>query len=410
MVRLVYFGVLLFCLLGSRLASAAVINVSSSCSVDNAIATLNAGSNVGGCFKQGTGSITINIPSGTFLLQGEDVTIQRSVTIAGAGISSTVVRITRVADWVSGLAVSNGSTVAMRNFTLQGSTGNGLTGLANFGGTVTLTSVRITNFGTNGISNFSTMLLDTCTIDRNGGRNPFVGGGLNLQFSSTTIDRTRITNNRAAQGGGIFLYHPGVGTVLNVYRSLIDQNVATETGGGIHSVGQMDIHNTTVSGNSSALQGGGIFHDSGGDEFHLRHCTIANNSAGGAGGGLSLGGGVSNPAISFNIVANNTALGGGPDLSWDRQSVAGFYNLIRSASGWNAAAFPTAAPYNNKVGSSPQLGSLQNQGGPTSVHPIPTTSPAYNAIPVDVGSEPVDQRGFPRPRRGGYDIGAFEVQ
>ena len=410
MVRFVSFGVLLLCLLGSRLASAAVINVSSTCSVGNAIATLNAGSNVGGCFKQGTGSITISIPSGTFLLQGDDVTIRRSVTIAGAGISSTVVRITRIADWVSGLAVADESTVAMRNFTLQGSTGNGLTGLANFGGTVTLTSVRITNFGTNGISNFSTMLLDTCTIDRNGGRNPFVGGGLNLQFSSTTIDRTRITNNRAAQGGGIFLYHPGVGTVLNVSRSLIDQNVASETGGGIHSVGQMDIENTTVSGNSSALQGGGIFHDSGGDEVHLRHCTIANNSAGGAGGGLSLGG-VSNPAINFNLVANNTALGGGPDISWNRQSVAGIYNLIRSASGWNAAAFPTAAPLNNKVGQNPQLGSLQNQGGPTLIHSIPTTSPAFNAIPVAVGSgEPMDQRGLPRPRRGAYDMGAFEVQ
>jgi predicted outer membrane repeat protein len=410
MLRFVSFAVLLLCLLGSRFASAAVITVSSTCSFDNAIATLNAGSNVGGCFKQGTGSITINIPAGTFLLQAADLTIQRSVTIAGAGTSSTVVRATRLTDYAAALAVSSGSTVTMRNFTLQGSSGNGLTGLANFDGTATLTSVRITNFGTNGISNFSTMLLDRCTIDRNGSRNPFLGGGLNLQYSATTIDRTSITNNRAARGGGIFFYFPEVGTALRISRSLIANNNATEDGGGIHSVGQMDIDNTTVSGNSSALQGGGIFHDSGGDEFHLWYCTVAYNSAGGTGGGLGFGQ-VSTPAISYNIVANNTAAGGGPDISWNRLDSAGSYNLIGNASGWNAGAFPTGAPFSNKVGWNPQLGALQNQGGTTLVHPIPTTSPAFNAIPVAAGSGYTgDQRGFPRPRRGAYDMGAFEVQ
>jgi hypothetical protein len=55
------------------------------------------------------------------------------------------------------------------------------------------------------------------------------------------------------------------------------------------------------------------------------------------------------------------------------------------------------------------LSPLANNGGPTKTHALVSGSPAIDAIPsADPGCTRTDQRGVPRPRGPGCDIGAFE--
>jgi hypothetical protein len=71
-----------------------------------------------------------------------------------------------------------------------------------------------------------------------------------------------------------------------------------------------------------------------------------------------------------------------------------------------------AGPYN--VTSLP-LGALQNNGGPTKTHALPSGSDAIDAGNtagcVDGDGAPItkDQRGVPRPFGSYCDVGAFEV-
>jgi Chlamydia polymorphic membrane protein (Chlamydia_PMP) repeat len=394
---------------------AATINVNSGCSVRNAIASVNAGAGVGGCSIQGTGAVTINIPSGTFTFSTASVIVLRAVTISGAGTSATILQFPSTGNFGAGLTVdSGGQLVTIRNLTLRGLSGNRLNGLYNATGDVTLSSVRVTAFGLNGISQFSTMRLDLCTIDHNGSSGSLLGGGINNQPSGTTmVTRTNITNNTAVLGGGVFVgTGSSSGTNFTIDHSLIYQNNADDQGGGIYAEQQMEVMNVTISGNTATNQGGGIRFDSSANELHIRQSTIAyNTSRNGSGGGLSVGA-FGTPVVVCNIFANNTARTA-PDIEWTGTSANASYNLIRNTSGWSAALFPTGSPFKNKVGVDPQLQPLQNQGGPTSVHPIVAGSPPFDAIPNSVGSGisfPDDQRGLPRPRRNAYDIGAYELQ
>jgi hypothetical protein len=55
----------------------------------------------------------------------------------------------------------------------------------------------------------------------------------------------------------------------------------------------------------------------------------------------------------------------------------------------------------------PQLGPLQDNGGPSPTMALPFGSPAINAADGAL-APPTDQRGVTRPRRGGFDVGAYE--
>ena len=55
----------------------------------------------------------------------------------------------------------------------------------------------------------------------------------------------------------------------------------------------------------------------------------------------------------------------------------------------------------------PQLGPLQNNGGPTQTHKPGSGSPAIDAVAKGL---PSDQRGVRRPQGSNFDIGAVEVQ
>ena len=58
----------------------------------------------------------------------------------------------------------------------------------------------------------------------------------------------------------------------------------------------------------------------------------------------------------------------------------------------------------------PSVGPLTNNGGPTQTHALLEGSIAIDAGDCSGGSVTTDQRGIPRPQRGGCDIGAYELE
>jgi hypothetical protein len=59
------------------------------------------------------------------------------------------------------------------------------------------------------------------------------------------------------------------------------------------------------------------------------------------------------------------------------------------------------------IGVDPWLAPLDDSGGPLFTYALREGSPAIDAIPEGPGPS-VDQRGQPRPSRGGFDLGAYE--
>jgi hypothetical protein len=152
----------------------------------------------------------------------------------------------------------------------------------------------------------------------------------------------------------------------------------------------LTVTNSTLSGNSADLHGGGIFNNAG----------TAN--------------------VRNTIIAGNTG-GAGPDVFGPFTSQG--HNLIGKNDG--STGFPVGNPNvnNDLVGANaapldPLLDPLDNNGGPTQTHALQLCSPAINAGDNCVTQNPgclatpltTDQRGpgFPRNFGGTVDIGAFE--
>jgi predicted outer membrane repeat protein len=246
------------------------------------------------------------------------------------------------------------------------------------------------------------------------------GGGLYSTFSSITgsilvVTDSTIENNDGTLGGGVALDAGGTSVNGTFNRTLFSGNRAINHGGGIFSSAQEAYLNCTFSGNSAGNQGqtgegGGIYHSGG--ETRLEHATIVSNTSNGVGGGVRIA--LSNPIIQFNIVANNQAAtnSGSPSKDWsfinDAQIVAGSFNLIKDGAGL-LEEFP--ANQNNVLGFDPQLGALQNVGGPTRTCPVLIGGRSMDRIPGNQAVTNVDQRSFARPQVAGglLDLGAFEA-
>lgn len=251
------------------------------------------------------------------------------------------------------------------------------------------------------------------------------------------IQNTRITgNNAGVAGGGVYLYDPDADTTIED-STIAGNTAATGRGGGIYVFdtdgGTHTVRNTTVSGNS-AVAGGGIFLYQPGDPVVIENSTISGNQAtAGNGGGIYLynfyangslsvehttvagnsatdsGGGIFNEfggtvALDQSIVGDNTA-GADPDLGTGDSSFDVRFSLVEN---------PGAASINNNGGNifnqDPQLGPLQDNGGPTETHLPAGASPAVNAgDPAFTPPPSTDQRGFPRVVDGRIDMGSVEV-
>jgi Ca2+-binding RTX toxin-like protein len=245
------------------------------------------------------------------------------------------------------------------------------------------------------------------------------GGGAHLYDNSGDVliqNTTFATNVADAYGGGAGLYH---NDTVTIEGSTFAGNEAEQGGGGFVLWGQLDsalVQNTTISSNSAGTRGGGAYLYS---EFEdarvMRNSTVVGNTAGESGGGLYLAlhdlGSDVEVNLTSTIVANNSAEDLASAEGEDGRFIADF-SLIESA---GTAALTEGSP-TNLFNTDPELGPLQNNGGPTQTHLPVVTSPV-----VDKGTAnglATDQRGLARTgdlslaanSADGTDIGAVELQ
>jgi hypothetical protein len=347
---------------------------------------------------------------------------------------------------VSGGGIYNdqGATVQVTNSVFSGNTASGTGnrfgggGIFTFGSPLTVTNCTFSdNSATNGggILNFGNLTVTNSTFDlHNSASND--GGGIANETGGTVAvaNSTFSGNNNALNGAGIF----NTGTA-KVTDSTLSDNTANFDGGGIGNLGTMALTNCTLAANSATSHlGGGVSnsgpmtvtnctfagnsaHDGGGianedlSTLTLTNCTLADNSATGHGGGLL---NLVAPTVANTIIAGNTAPND-PDAYGALTSQG--YNLIGNSSGGSGFAAT------DLIGVNPQLGLLQDNGGPLAGAPgsqqvVPTLALLPSSPAIDTGSDALavdpatgiplftDERGFDRVANGTVDIGAFEVQ
>lgn len=236
------------------------------------------------------------------------------------------------------------------------------------------------------------------------------GGAILISGSGTvSVNDTVFTNNNGGfqLGGAIFNF----GGMLTVLNSTFSSGNTSGDGGAIASLGATTIANTTISGNHASGEGGGFFSNSGSSAVSIVNSTIANNTTGGDGGGIAAETGTTQ--VTNSIVAKNTAALDANCFLGDTGVIGDGGNNLEDGTAPGTCAFAT-----NAVHADPALGTLQNNGGPTSTLAITNTSPAFDTASASVCSASpisgVDQRGDSRVHEATgdtkCDIGAFEVQ
>lgn len=170
------------------------------------------------------------------------------------------------------------------------------------------------------------------------------GGGIYITGGNLTLDSCTVSHNTAAAyGAGIFTAN---GTSTTIINSTIADNTVTSVaaGGGIYANGNLVITNSTIAGNAAS-----------------------GSSPYGYGGGVFT---AATLTLSSSIIAGNTATGGAPDIYGIGTQVSLGYNIVgnTSLSGLNPTTgdqfgvdplFTAAGPANN--GGATQTMALQSQ-------------------------------------------------
>jgi hypothetical protein len=413
---------------------------------------------------------TIALPAGTYTLTSKELLIEKSLTIAGHGAGDTIVRAggpfrvfyvfgSAAAVTISGVTIRDG----------RGTGGGG--GLLNVESSLTLRDVAVTAnvasadgepgvkggvatgggiySATGSLHIFGSTVTDNrvSAIGGSGKEGGIAQGGGIATLGDFTIEGSTISSNTAdARGGqgpasaeqkGGLVQGAGVFAIADsssiggstVSGNLADSRAGPGGGGGlIQGVGlfllagnsQGVMSKITVAGNvgrgsaGAFSQGGGIFIIAGTGPVSIASATVAGNSldqAKGEGGNLYLLGGEVIPTLHNSIVSGGVGSAGKENCALKAKSLG--FNL----ESMDQCGFGTPG---DQVNQDPQLGPLQDNGGPTRTMALAATSPA-----VDQGSAPgqlTDQRGVLRPidfpaipnpnvsKADGSDIGAFELQ
>jgi hypothetical protein len=357
-----------------------------------AIAAANSGDTI---------QFTPSLAGQTITLTQGELTITKSLDIEGLGANELTISgnyQSRVFD----VSVGNAS-VTLAGLTVSN-------GLSSTGG---------------GIYNTGTLAVNSCTVSGNAayyGVGDDYGGAI-YNFGTLTINKSTISGNRAVGGPA---YVSGYSTTGGGFTSSL-YPAGNGKGGGIYTgLGTLTINSSTIANNdasggssaglgASAIvgngYGGGLFIASG--TVSINNSTIAGNQAFGGSSyygaspvGNGYGGGISAGASALHlydtILADNTA-DSAADLDGGFTSQG--HNLVGYTSGGSGFAA------SDLVNVNPQLGPLQDNGGPTQTMALLPGSHAIDAGD-NTNAPTYDQRGsdFPRIVNGVIDIGAFEVQ
>jgi hypothetical protein len=190
-------------------------------------------------------------------------------------------------------------------------------------------------------------------------------------------------------------------------RSTINGNTSGDVGGGLRTLGNVDITNSTISGNeSTGWYGGAMFITDG--VVNITNSTIAENvSPPFAPAAVFVGTfGPSSATLNLgnSIVANNVTEG-------CFLAPFGAGAVAINSLGFNVfsdgTCFPSAT---DQIVADAGLASLADNGGPTQTHALMLGNPAVDAVPLADCQVTEDQRGIARPQGPQCDAGAFELQ
>ncbi len=220
------------------------------------------------------------------------------------------------------------------------------------------------------------------------------GGGMCLTSGNTGVsilDTTVTGNSSEIDGGGVFTATKSI----IVDRCLIDNNFAVEAGGGIHSIKNLRIANSTLSNNTTEKLGGAVYSSKSAGSMTISACTVVLNSAGERGGGVYVYG-----SSSYYSSKGNNSIIAGNIATYGAQS----YGSIQWS---NCIQQDNVDDLLDPV--------LRDNGGNSKTHALLPGSLAIdagdNSFVTNYGIE-YDQRGDGHLRivNGTVDIGAFEVQ
>ena len=229
---------------------------------------------------------------------------------------------------------------------------------------------------------------DSLTISGNNAVTVFT-----INSGTVSISGLTIANGNSAFGGGIFNQ-----ATLMVTNSTFSGNSAGLYGGGIYNVnGTVTVVNSTFSNNSAGSFGGGIFINSG--TVKVNNSTFSANSAG------TLGGGISNVAgvltINNSIFVGNTASSSVGGIDNEGTTNASNNLFWKNTDPQGESDCPACTSNINAISGDPKLTSLGNYGGPTqTMLPQPGSAAicagsAALAKDTNGNSLTTDQRGFP---------------
>ena len=387
---------------------------------------------------------TINLAvTGTITLTSGGLPVNKSLTISGPGKDQLSIDGNQAllvfgifpdkTATISGLTVRNAQsdifndgTVTVTNCALGG---NSYAGLSNYGVATVSSCVLSGNLYWGLYSYLAETTVSNCVVSGNAGGGLFnnVPFGPNNSVSgdgSMTISDSIISDN---SGPGVKNYW-----FLTILNSTLSGNSTDDDGGGISSgtfksPGYVTVINSTISGNSTSSGGGGIAIQYGG--LTIVNSTISGNSAGGAGGAISSTAAVeiSNSTISGNSTTDpDYGYGGGisaHSITVSNSTVTGnsaatcggvcggtveIGNTILNANAsGNIDGKVTSHGYNissddgsglltgpgDQINTDPLLGPLRNHGGPTLTHMPMRGSPAIDAGDPNTPPADHDQRG-----------------
>lgn len=201
------------------------------------------------------------------------------------------------------------------------------------------------------------------------------------------------------------LHHRHVGRPTGLPETARDSSVTQKDEGRLDEpvklfyTGAATLTNVTISGNTSAGNGGGIFNGVTGSTTTVTSTTIVENTADDGGGIGSFTGTVT---VGNTIVANNSS----PNCN----TIAAVDSMGHNLESDDTCDFDQSS---DLINTDPFLGPLQDNDGLTRTHALLPGSPAIDAGTND-GCPSTDQRSVPRPVDGNLDdraicdIGAYE--
>ena len=244
-------------------------------------------------------------------------------------------------------------------------------------------------------------------FNANSSTDPASGGGafyIESTTGSTTVSNTTFTGNTSANVGGALVLSTGK---FNLVNSSVVSSTAPGGGAFFTDSGTLTVANSTIANNSatSSDSPGGVLQANGTNTVNFINSTLTGNTTQASSGGSVLFLNSNNTTVLTNtIIANN---GASANTSTCLNSGGSLVD------GGNNLQFNPNNP-NDCVGTvaDPQLGPLQNNGGPTLTQALASTSPAIDAGNNSVCAAPpinnLDQRGVTRPQGSTCDIGAYE--